>query len=732
MSTIIIAEKQIAGKRVAEILSNGKMKTRGARDAPYFEFEQDGKSVVVVPLKGHIEDVDFGKEFKSWIGPDLRDLVKAEVEYQSTEPSITDLLKKLGEDADKIIVATDDDKEGESIGVEALRYLRQGNPKAKEERARFSAIAPKDLEKAFSNLEKVNYALADSADARREVDLIWGAVLTRFLSLMAGRRGKSFLSVGRVQTPTLALIVEREKERKAFKAVPYWELRAVCEKDAQEFEAFHKEGKFWKKDDAERSFGKKADKGTVTKLTASQRTLAKPVPFNTTEFLRSATALGFRAGEAMNIAESLYMRGLISYPRTDNQTYPASLELKEVLNELLKGKEFAGDIEYIFSLGPLNPSKGKESKDHPPVYPVEYASKEQVGERNYKIYELVVRRFLATLAEEAITDNLSVDIDIAGEPFVAKGQLIRKAGWKKVYPYSALSEVKLPPLKEGDIVNVKLHEMLSKETLPPAHYSQSALIKLMEDLGLGTKATRHEMIQKLYARNYIFGNKAIEANQIGFAVIDALKKHSEEVTKPKMTSDLELEMEEIADGKRSKKEVVDDSRKLLAGILEDLLAHKNEVAGELRNAFREDSILFTCQKCGTGKLRILFGRSGKRFLGCTNYPTCHNSYPLVQKGKIVPTEKFCEFCKAPIVKVFGRRGGYEMCLTMGCESKKDWKKPAPKKVEETAPAAENEKPKTKKVSVKIALPKKEKRPKTKLAPKPKKAKATNKKPREAI
>ncbi len=679
MNTIIVAEKQIAGKRVAEILSKGRLKTRGQREAPFWEFEQEGKTVFVVPLKGHIEDVDFPKKFKSWIGPDLRDLVHVKVEYQSTEPAITELLQRLGKEAENVVIATDDDREGEAIGVEALRHLRLGNPKMKEERARFSAISPKDLEKAFANLEKVDFKMADSADARREIDLIWGAVLTRFLSLMAGRRGKSFLSVGRVQTPTLALIVERERERKAFKATPYWENRALCEKDSQEFEAFHKTGKFWKKEEADAAFAKKAKTGTVQQVTAFQRTLARPVPFNTTEFLRAATALGFRASEAMNLAESLYMRGLISYPRTDNQVYPASLDLEELLLELGKGGEFKKEVDYILSLGKINPTRGKESKDHPPIHPIESASKTQMDERSWKVYELVVRRFFATLAEDAITDNLSVDIDIAEEPFIAHGQVIRKAGWKKVYPYSALSEVKLPPLKEGDVVNVKLHELLSKETLPPAHYSQSALIKLMEEKNLGTKSTRAEMIQKLYARQYIFGNKAIEANQIGFAVIDALKKYSEEVTKAEMTANLEKQMDEIAEGKRKKMAVVDESRKLLSVILEKLLDHKNEVAEELHTALRDDSVLFACPKCGSGKLQMLFGRTGKRFLGCTNYPKCTNSYPLVQNGKIIPTEKFCEFCKAPIVKVFGRRGGYEMCLTMGCESKKDWKKPDAKK-----------------------------------------------------
>jgi len=492
-----------------------------------------------------------------------------------------------------------------------LRFVKEKNEKIKIKRAYFSAITEKDINDAFSNLGKVDYNFADSADARREIDLIWGAVLTRFLSLISGRLGKDFLSMGRVQGPTLALIVDREKERLAFKSKPYWEIIAEFEKDKKVFPAMHKEGRFWEKEKAESVLKNKAEKGTVVKVKKTKKTLRKPVPFNTTEFLRAATAIGFSAGKAMQLAESLYMQGFISYPRTDNTVYPPTLDLKEILMKLLEVPLLKADVEKIIALGKIMPSRGKkESKDHPPIHPVSPASQQKLSSQEWKVYELVCRRFLATLAEDTETENLSVEIDLNKEPFIATGQTILKKGWKEVYPYSKIKETFLPVLEQGDIVDLKKLELLEKVTQPPARYSQSTLIKLMADLNLGTKATRHEIIQKLYSRKYIVGQSAIEPSKIAFAVIDSLEKYDGKVVKPEMTAELEKEMDEIAAGKKKKREVVVESREFLAESLEELLKNKDKIGSTIRNAARADSVIGNCTREGCdGQLLVRQGRS---------------------------------------------------------------------------------------------------------------------------
>ncbi len=672
---LVVTEKAIAGKRIASILADGSVSASGEMRAPLFSFSRKGEEFEVVPLKGHIVDVDFPKKFSYWVGTDLKRLASTEVDYVGKEKQIISLLKKKASEADEIIVATDSDREGEAIGVEALRFLTEKNRKIPVKRANFSAITPQDIEQAFERLGKVDYHFADSADARREIDLIWGAVLTRFLSLVSGRLGREYLSVGRVQSPTLAIIVDREKERLAFNEKKYWELKAEFEKDSKSFEAFHKKGRFWEKAEADKALGKKAEKGRVVNVRRTERVLKKPFPFNTTQFLRAATAIGFSAGEAMNVAEGLYMKGFISYPRTDNSVYPKNLDLSEILNNLMHVKEFYSLAEKIFALGELKPSRGKETKDHPPIHPVTPVQKEKLSPREWKIYELVVRRFFATLARDAVTENLSVEIGLNSEPYVAKGQLIKEKGWKEFYPYSVLAEVILPPLKKGNEVKLVDLELQEKKTQPPARYSQGSLIKLMEQVNLGTKSTRSEILTKLYYRKYISGLKALEPNKIAFAVIDSLEKYSEKVVKPKMTADLEKEMDLIAAGKKSKEEVVKDSRNLLLEILDELVKNKDSIGKELRAAMRQDSIAGKCPapNCG-GMLLVRMSRNNKRFLGCSNYPKCTTTFPLPQKGSITFTGEECETCKMPMFKVVGRGFRYSMCINIDCESKKDWKK----------------------------------------------------------
>ncbi|MCX6801350.1 MAG: DNA topoisomerase I [Candidatus Diapherotrites archaeon] len=686
---IIISEKAIAGERIASLLADGKVSVRSVSGAKVFEFEWKGSPVRLIPLRGHISDVEFPVQYSNWIGTDVRKLIDAEIIYSPTERDIINCIKDSALESERIIVATDADREGEAIGLEALVYAKETNKNIKVERAYFSAIIKEDIEKSFSSLEKFDYNFAYSANARREIDLIWGAVLTRFLSLISGQLGKEFLSVGRVQTPTLALIVDREKERLAFESKKYWEIAAHCDKNKEKFLALHSEGKFWNEKKAKEVFAKNPKSAVVKKIEKKRRTLKKPVPFNTTEFLRAATAIGFSASKAMSLAETLYQRGFTSYPRTDNCVYPKNLDLREILNRLVSVRELERDVTKILGKKTLNPSAGKETKDHPPVHPVSAVQKEMLNNDEWKIYELIAKRFLATLADDAETENVTVLLDAEGEPYAARGQIIISAGWKAFYPYSKLSEIILPRLDVDDNVKIEKLDLFEKCTEPPARYSQGSLIKLMEENNLGTKSTRPAIIQKLYSRRYIVGGTSLEPSKVAFSVIDSLEKHCVLVTKPEMTANVEKEMDEIAAGKKTREEVVANSGKYLHGVMEVLFKEKDSIGGELRSALRFSSVVGKCGKCGNGQLVIRHGKSGKRFVGCSEYPRCNNSFPLPQKGAITLTSDSCPECGAPIVKIRNIRFSYKMCLTMTCVTKNDWgkKKEQKEKVEEKSSAA---------------------------------------------
>ena len=390
--------------------------------------------------------------------------------------------------------------------------------------------------------------------------------------------------------------------------------------------------------------------------------------------------MGFSPARAMAVAETLYMRGFISYPRTDNTVYPSSISLKELLKKFLAHPEFGGYAKSILAQPKISPTRGsKMTKDHPPIMPVEPVANGKLSPQDWRIYSLIVRRFFATLMPPCELETMNVKIKVKGETFVANGQLISKPGWLGAYPYSKFKETRLPRLNEGEEIEARNFVLDAKETQPPTRYTPSSLLKEMEALNLGTKSTRPEIIRKLQQRQYIRGSRSYEPTHIGIALIEALEEHASEITKPDMTAKLETEMELIQGGKKAKSIVVDDSRNMLGSVLEKLSANHDGIGSSLREAAGRTETFGKCE-CG-GELRLIVSKkTRKRFVGCSNYSKgCRVSYPLPQHGTITPTNKICPVCGAPIIKVRYKRT-YEMCLNPHCETKKDWGKKKPKKL----------------------------------------------------
>jgi DNA topoisomerase-1 len=345
---LIIAEKHDAAKRIAQILAGSKPKSTRVDGAETFSFDDR----VVIGLSGHIVGVDYPPGYNNWQKVDCKDLIHAEIVTTPIQEKIISALKKLGKEADRITIATDYDREGELIGVEALKIAAEKNPGIKIDRVRYSAITKEEIQSAFQNSGKVDYDLAASGEARQIIDLIWGAVLTRFISKTSGRLGKEFLSVGRVQSPTLALIVDREKEIEAFKPEPYWEIYADLEK---ELRVHHAKGKIWDKAEVDRIVENLGPEATVKSIEKKPRFDKPPTPFDTTSFISAASAIGFSAANAMRIAEWLYTNGFISYPRTDNTVYPPSIDLKSLVSMFTKGV-FAKDAQRLLK-GKMVPTR---------------------------------------------------------------------------------------------------------------------------------------------------------------------------------------------------------------------------------------------------------------------------------------------------------------------------------------------------------------------------------------
>ena len=709
---LVVTEKNIAAQKIAELLGTGKPKSDKVYSTPVYRFTCKGEDWVTIGLRGHILEPDFaphlvykkrggwravdvngavlpaqipdslpkppfkkrkpfvedGVELSSWKMDSLPYLVYAPIEKLPKEKDIIRSLKNLAKKADSIVIATDFDREGELIGADALSCVREANETAPVSRARYSAITKQEITHAFDNLVEMDMDLAQAGESRQDIDLIWGAALTRYLTLVKFAGYGNVRSAGRVQTPTLALIVDRERERMAFVPEDYWVIRGTFDDGTMEFSAPHATARFKREQEAKDAMAhlegqRKAKVNSVEKRT---RTQAPPAPFNTTSLMAAASAEGISPARTMRLAESLYMDGFISYPRVDNTVYPSSLDLAGTVKALSANPAYAPYCRELLAGGPLHATRGKqETTDHPPIHPTNAATPDVLGAAEYKLYNLIARRFLATLSDAAVIEGTKVALDVNGEQFVARGDVLVKPGFRAIYPYGAKKDEQLPALKQDQLIDFLGATLTKKQTEPPARYSQGRLIQEMEKLGLGTKSTRHSIIERLYQVKYI-QNDPIEPSALGMAVCDALGRFAPHVTTSDMTAQLEREMDSIAGGDVSKDEVVMHSRNLLSEQLAELMPHSEEVKDALADAVAADAYVGKCPKCGKDLQLRASQKTRSMFVGCAGWPDCDVTYPL-PKGKVEAIEEPCPACGMPQIKVTPFRSKpHNQCIDPEC------------------------------------------------------------------
>lgn len=638
---LIITEKNIAANRISGILA-GKNKVTQGKDNGVRTYRFD--DVIALGLRGHVVEIDFEPGYSNWRSETKtpRTLIDAGIIKNATEKKIVNLIKKLSKKADLVTIATDYDREGELIGKEVYEIVKNVNKDVQINRTRFSAITPSEILHAFANPSQIDFDLAAAGEARQVIDLIWGASLTRFISIAAKRGGSNILSVGRVQSPTLAMIVDREKEIEAFIPKPYWMLTIDTEKSGQAIEARYTKGRFLDYTPAQEAEQRTQEPLEVIEIKEGTKNDRAPTPFDTTGFIVAAGRLNLSAANAMRIAEDLYMNGQISYPRTDNTIYPASLDLKEILQKLLKSP-FKREVQWVQAHQRTEPTRGKKSStDHPPIHPTAAANKEQMDERHWKVYELVVRRFLATLSPDAKWKTIKCMLDASGESYTTTGSRLAEEGYRHVYTYGGAKDNILPELSVGEKLPINSVNLEEKATQPPPRYSQSKLIQEMEELGLGTKSTRHEVIGKLVSRRYI-EDTPLKPTLVGMAVIESLESHAGLITKPEMTQTLESHMNEIKSSLLSRDGVVDESRKMLHQVFNELEANEVLIGEEIMERTDEERILGKCPVCGHN-LRIMRTKGMSQFIGCSGYPECsfNLGLPSAQWGTAMRDERVCD------------------------------------------------------------------------------------------
>jgi DNA topoisomerase-1 len=596
-------------------------------------------------------------------------------------------LKKLAEKADKVVLASDEDREGEAIAWHLVEALKLKNDKIK--RIVFHEITKEAIEKALINPRNLNMDLVDAQQARRILDRLVGYELSPFL----WKKVAKGLSAGRVQSVAVRLIVEREREIRKFKADEYWTIEALLKttdkKQATEFLARLNKinnktlGKLQvkNKEEAEKILNAlQSAEYRVASIEKKQGKRNAPAPFTTSTLQQTANRwLGFSAKQTMTLAQKLYETGLITYMRTDSLNLSDKF-LADAENFLKNsfGKNYSSPKKF------KTKSKGAQEA-HEAIRPTEAAGapenlKDKIDDSGqYKLYKLIWQRALASQMPEAIFDNTTVDIDALGTgqfpvpkekyQFRSNGQILKFDGYLKVYPEKN-KEIELPDLAKNEILDLIKLKNNQHFTKPPARYSDAGLVKELEQYGIGRPSTYAPTIATIIERNYAARdeNKRLKPNDIAFVVIDLLIAHFPQIVDYQFTAEMEKGFDDIAQGGIKWQPVI---KNFYEPFHENLKNKYNEVMKN--DIMPEEKSGEVCDKCGAPMI-IKIGRYGK-FLACSAFPECKNIKGMNgsqnengEDEKIKELEEkykdeICDKCGAPMKVKNGRYGPFLSCST---------------------------------------------------------------------
>jgi len=667
-TTLIVTEKPDAALHVAEALSaKNQAKRISVNGVPFFEVKNEGRILIcsalghlyAVAAKGSGSTSQYPVWDCSWKPKHL-----AERGQQRQEKWIR-AITQVSKEANRFVNACDFDVEGSLIGYTVLKYACNGAD-TKARRMKFSTLTERELRQAYAKaLPNLDFPLAFAGMCRHEVDWLFGINLSRALTQSALKASNRYLtlSTGRVQGPTLRFVVEREKDIQTFVPTPFWTLRTKVDVNGRIVEAAYETDRIGVKTDGESIIKECSGKiGTVGGLESSTYQLSPPTPFDLSTLQSEAYRhFGYVPRLALGIAERLYLDQLISYPRTSSQKLPSSIGFEEIMKDLGQIQNYQSSVRALL-MGRLAPHEGKsEDPAHPAVYPTGTAPKRNLSPQEQKLFDLIVRRFLATFGEMATKQSDRATIKVSQRIFLVRGSRLLQKGWIPLYdPYAKVEELAMPKLKEGDSAKVVEIKLEDRYTQPPSRYNPSSLLKEMEESGIGTKATRADIIETLYRRGYLRDQRMM-ATPLAFQVTELLTKYCSRVVEVTFTRELEEKMKQIEQGSARREQVVLDTVDYLKPVLEELKGREEAVGNELTSILREMwlgsiTLFVPCPKCGSSLKIIRNPRTKKRFIGCSGKwkTNCSFSLPVPQFGALTLLEKRCPECGFQLIQVKSR------------------------------------------------------------------------------
>lgn len=662
-----------------------------------------GSGYEVIASTGHIRDLP-----KSKMGVDIEHGFQPEYIEMREKKEFIKAIKSKAANSDYVYLATDPDREGEAISWHLCQVLALNEQE--ENRITFNEITKNGIAKGIANPRKIDMNLVDAQQARRVLDRIVGYKLSPFL----WKKVKRGLSAGRVQSAALRIIVDREQEIRAFVSTEYWTIDAMLKKGKDSFKAYLHSGPDGKKVQiADESTAKKLNEQlknavyTVSAVKKGTRKKQPAPPFTTSTMQQDASRkLNFNAQRTMRIAQELYegvevpgvgMTGLITYMRTD------SLRISDDARQA--GNAYIRDT-YGDTYLPEKPRYYKQKKNtqdaHEAIRPTNPAMtpaqlKDSLTSDQYKLYKLVWERFIASLMQVCVLNTMQADIAADDYLFKASGYSVKFDGYTVLYEEgkdeAEQEQNALPPLKDGDVLELADLTPNQHFTQPPARYTEATLIKAMEENGIGRPSTYAPTISTLTSREYVEREKkAFVPTALGEVITGLMKEMFQDIVDLKFTAKVENELDEIEAGQMQWVKVLE---KFYKDFDKELQSAEEKLDGTRIKVPEQESDV-VCEKCGR-KMVIRSGRFGK-FLACPGFPECKNTKPLVTEtpgscpkcgGKILlrksakgnkyyacekgkecgfmtwdePTDKRCPQCGKTLFK---RRGGLLVCLDEGC------------------------------------------------------------------
>ncbi len=615
------------------------------------------KNYEVIASKGHVRDLS---KFALGIKIDETGFTPNYVVDKDHKELVKQIIE-LSKKASTTYIATDEDREGEAIGYHVACLI--GGKLESYPRIVFHEITQNAILNALKTPRQIDMSKVNAQQARRFLDRIVGFKLS---SLISSKITKG-LSAGRVQSAALKLVIDREREIKAFKPLTYFTLDALFEPNLEAQLINYKGNKLKAQELIDEKKAKEIknelekESYAISSIVKKSKKSLTPPPFMTSTLQQSASSLlGFSPTKTMSIAQKLYegvatpqgVMGVITYMRTDSLNI-AKEALEEARNKILKdyGKDYLPPKAKVYSSKNKNAQEAHEAIRPTSIILEPNALKDYLKPEELKLYTLIYKRFLASQMQDALFESQSVVVACEKGEFKASGRKLLFDGYYKILGNDDKDKL-LPNLKENDPIKLEKLESNAHVTEPPARYSEASLIKVLESLGIGRPSTYAPTISLLQNRDYIkVEKKQISALESAFKVIEILEKHFEEIVDSKFSASLEEELDNIAQNKADYQQVLKD---FYYPFMDKIEAGKKNIISQKVHEKTGQS----CPKCG-GELVKKNSRYGE-FIACNNYPKC-KYVKQTENAHDGANQELCEKCGGEMVQKFSRNGAFLAC-----------------------------------------------------------------------